>query len=311
MDNYYKYLPVSEEEQNWGLWVLSAGAARVEGTGNYPLTNHPSHHYFNWNKGRVLHEYQIIYITKGEGCFESRSCGQLAIKSGSIIILFPGEWHRYKPSRSTGWDEYWIGISGNIIDNLLQKKFFRPENPVISVGFNVDLFNLLTGIIDKTKEEKSGFQALVSGSAFHLLGHLYSIGKASHLEDEFSKEIINKAKILFRANIGADFSTEHAAEELQVGYSWFRKAFKAHTGMAPGQYFIQLKVQKAKELLSNPQHSIKCIAYDLKFDSTFYFSKLFKEKTGFTPIQFRKQLLKFEHAESKMNLTTETISLIK
>jgi AraC-like DNA-binding protein len=74
-----------------------------------------------------------------------------------------------------------------------------------------------------------------------------------------------------------------------VGYSWFRKIFKNYTGMAPGQYLIQLKIEKSKELLCDTSKSIKEIAYELKFDNNFYFSKQFKEKTGLTPAQFRKK----------------------
>jgi AraC-like DNA-binding protein len=58
--------------------------------------------------------------------------------------------------------------------------------------------------------------------------------------------------------------------------------------MAPGQYHIQLKIERAKMLLSNPSKTIKEISYELHFESCFYFSKLFKEKTGFSPELFRK-----------------------
>jgi len=132
----------------------------------------------------------------------------------------------------------------------------------------------------------------MSGSVLHLLGHLHAILKESNFEDKYFEDIINKAKILFRESITHNFSPENVADELKVGYSWFRKTFKVYTGMAPGQYFIQLKIEKAKEMLADPQLTIKSISYTLNFDSTFYFSKLFKEKTGLTPMQFRNQLLK-------------------
>ena len=101
-------------------------------------------------------------------------------------------------------------------------------------------------------------------------------------------------------NVGNKFSPEDVAEELQVGYSWFRKTFKTHTGMAPGQYFIDLKIQRAKEMLCEPYSSVKRIAYDLKFDSVFYFSKIFKGKTGVTPIKFKNQF-----SERKNQLITD------
>jgi AraC-like DNA-binding protein len=50
-----------------------------------------------------------------------------------------------------------------------------------------------------------------------------------------------------------------------------------------------LKIHKAKELLTNTNKSVKEIAFELNFESNFYFSKLFKEKVGLTPGEFRSK----------------------
>jgi AraC-like DNA-binding protein len=291
MINYYKYLPVSREDEDWGSCVLNAGCTHIGNSDSYPGKDHPAHHYFNWNAGRVLNEYQIIYITRGSGIFESDHCSKHEVKAGTILILFPGERHRYKPDHETGWDEYWIGIKGSIIDNLVSNGFIKPETPTLYIGFNEAVFNLFNSIIESTKQELAGYQPLISGAALHLLGSVHAIIKQRAVECEDKELIIQKARLLFRANIAADFSPEQAAEELQVGYSWFRKVFKNHTGLSPGQYYIQLKIERAKELLNNPDLPIKEIAYDLKFQNYFYFSKLFKEKTGITPTDHRKRAL--------------------
>lgn len=290
MTNYYRYLPVSEEDEKWGLCVLNAGCSSISASDTYPHATHPQHHYFNWNNGRVLHEYQVIYITKGEGIFESASYPQTTIKEGFVILLFPGEWHRYKPNKNTGWDEYWIGFTGDVADNLVTNKFFHRETPVLPIGFHENIMNLLSEIIDKTRQEKAGYQPSISGAVLHLLGKIYSISRQSIFNKEDMVElVVNKARLIFRENIDKDIAVEKVAADLQVGYSWFRKVFKTYTGMAPGQYLIQLKIEKSKELLLDQKKSIKEVAYDLHFDSNFYFSKLFKEKTGLTPAQFRKR----------------------
>ncbi len=76
MQNYFKYLPVSEEDEKWGLFVLNVGASRIHKSEPYPPENHPAHHVFIWDTGRVFDEYQLIYITRGEGFFESQHCKQ-------------------------------------------------------------------------------------------------------------------------------------------------------------------------------------------------------------------------------------------
>lgn len=291
MINYYKYLPLSIEDKNWGLYILNAGAIRTEPSGIYPISTHPSQYYFNWKNGRILDEYQLIYITKGSGFFESDHCSYQEVKAGTMIILFPGERHRYKPAEQTGWDEYWIGLKGEIIDNLIGNKFFSRESPCLYIGFNEQIFNLFESIIEKTRTENTGYQPLISGAAFYLMGSLHALLKQNNVEHEDREVLVDKARILFRSNIDKAFSPEQAAEELQVGYSWFRKVFKNYTGLSPGQYCIQLKIEKAKAMLSDPALSVKEIAYALTFESSFYFSKVFKEKTGMTPTAYRQRAM--------------------
>jgi AraC-like DNA-binding protein len=292
MVNYYKYLPISDEDSRWGLSVVNAGCTRVKADTAYPVQNHPGHHNFNWKKGRVLNEYQVIYITAGKGIFEADSTGAVDIQAGTIILLFPGERHRYKPSINTGWDEYWIGLKGEIIDRLVSSGFFKRESPCLYIGFNERVFNILNHIIEQTKQEKPGYQPDISGSALALLGSCHAILRQGAVEFDVKNPVIHKALLLFRSNINEDFSPEIAADQLQVGYSWFRKAFKAYTGLSPGQYFIQLKIERAKSLLGDPAISTKWIANDLRFESYFYFCRLFKNRTGMTPLEYRKRIYK-------------------
>lgn len=291
MINHYKYLPISAEDESWGLYVLNAGCNRIDSHVDYPAPEHPAHHYFNWNKGRVLDEYQVIYIPKGEGIFESANCTQTMVKEGTILFLFPGEWHRFKPNEQTGWDEFWVGFKGAIVENLVQQSFLSLQNAMINIGVSESLILLLTEIIEKTKEEKTGYQPLVSGIVLHLLGQIHSMTKQRSFEPgDITESIINKARIIFRTNIDQDIAMEKVAEELNVSYAWFRKAFKTYTGIAPNQYLLQLKIEKAKMLFADQSKSIKEIALSLNFESAFYFSKLFKEKTGVSPEVYRKNM---------------------
>lgn len=286
--NYYKYLPLSAEDEQWGLSILNAGCTRIAAHQFYPYSEHPEHHYFNWASGRVLNEYQLIYITRGKGYFESRNIQYTTIEEGTLIILFPGEWHRFKPDEKVGWDEYWVGFSGGIAENLVKNNFFNCSNAVIQVGIKEKILGLFSEIIDNTKEEKTGYQPLVSGALLHLLGNIHAIVKQQQFtEENHVGVIIDKARMLLRQMIEEDVVMEDIAKQLNVSYSWLRKTFKSYTGIALGQYLIQLKIERAKILLSNSSKTIKEIAYDLQFVSCFYFSRLFKEKTGLSPEKFR------------------------
>jgi AraC-like DNA-binding protein len=64
--------------------------------------------------------------------------------------------------------------------------------------------------------------------------------------------------------------------------------FKKYTGVPPVQYHMDLKVLRAKEMLLYSEKSIKEISYELGFQSIYYFSRVFKNKLGFSPSEFRK-----------------------
>jgi AraC-like DNA-binding protein len=292
MLNYHKYLPTSPEDESWGMHILNAGCNRIGKNIAYPAVDHPAHHYFNWSKGRVLDEYQLIYISRGQGFFESLKCGAQEVREGTVLLLFPDEWHRFKPDKKTGWDEFWVGFKGKIIENLAAQQFLSKENPILDIGLHESIIQLFTDIIEKTKEERTGYQPLVSGIVMHLLGEIYSLTKQqSFTPEDNTAAIITKAAIILRTNIDNNIMMEKVAEELNVSYAWFRKAFKNYTGIAPHQYMLQLRIENARMLLSDPSHSIKEIAAQLNFESAFYFSRLFKEKMGVGPEQYRKNLL--------------------
>ena len=169
MINYYKYLPVSREDENWGLCVLNTGCTHIEATGLYPFKTHPAHHYFNWSIGRILNEYQIIYITRGRGLFESDSCKCKEIEAGTIIILFPGERHRYKPDSDTGWDEYWIGLKGDIIDNLVKKNFLNScWNNQLKINGESNAANSILVLSFSERTGSEIFHSIPSSGSFHI-----------------------------------------------------------------------------------------------------------------------------------------------
>ena len=63
----FKYLIVNDMDRKFGLWVNTVGYQSIPPDSPYPLKEHPSGYFFNAEKGRVLREYQLVYITKGRG----------------------------------------------------------------------------------------------------------------------------------------------------------------------------------------------------------------------------------------------------
>lgn len=90
-------------------------------------------------------------------------------------------------------------------------------------------------------------------------------------------------------NINNEISLQEFCRKNNIGNSYFRKAFKMYTGLAPHQFYLDLKMMRAKELIVATDMSIKAITYELGLDSIHYFSRLFKKKMGQSPSDLRKQ----------------------
>jgi AraC-like DNA-binding protein len=288
MPNFYKYLPVSVDDQDWGLQLLHAGYHEYRPGSEYPDADHPSHHRFDWKNGRILQEYSLVYITGGKGIYSARKTGTIPVKAGSAIVLFPNERHLYRPDPDTGWTEYWIGFNGANMDNLVSKKIFSPLKPIFNIGYNETMIDLFKEVFEAIKNEKPGYQPLVCGAAMYMLGQLHSSAKQKLFATGDDEDIVNHARLIIRSNLETGISPQDIADQLKISYSRFRKLFKEYTGMAPVQYQIQLKLERAKEELINTSKSVKEIAFDLNFKSSQYFSSQFKEKTNLTPVEFRK-----------------------
>ena len=292
-DNYndlgveFKYLIVNDMDRKFGLWVNTVGFQSIPPGSPYPLKDHPSGYFFNAQKGRVLREYQIVYITKGRGLFSSETTCERQVCKGRMMFLFPGQWHTYYPYVQTGWNEYYIGFEGPVVDNLMKAGFFTTENQILEVGLNEELVALFSRALEITESDKISSQQYLSGIVLHMLGMILSISKNKIFEMGDIDQKIEQAKIIMNENVCKDVDPEELAMKLNISYSWFRKVFKDYTGYAPAKYFQELKLRKAKQLLIGTSHSVKEISFILNYKSTEHFFSLFKKHTGFTPMEYR------------------------
>lgn len=131
----FKYLPQVPRDADWGLSVSTAGHQRIAPGLPYPPKGHEKSYLFDPAKGRILDEFQLLYIVSGNGLLSTASAGNMNVASGDMFLLFPGEWHTYYPSLDAGWDEYWIGFRGAAANDKVSfaLQFESPE--YLSVAF--------------------------------------------------------------------------------------------------------------------------------------------------------------------------------
>lgn len=283
-----KYLLANERDALWGLTVSTVGYEVIDPGDVYPTKGHAEGYYFRVENGRTLNEYQLLYNMEGEGWFESAHCPKMHLQPGDMFLLFPGEWHSYQPDPATGWTCYWIGFKGRNIEDRLKAGFLSLEKPVYHVGYHSEIEMLYKNAYQAALEEAAYSQQMLAGLVNHLIGLMYALERNIELnKNQTQVDMVNKARMRIRESVESDLTIQQIASSLGTSYSSFRRLFKEYTGFSPATYQQELRLLRAKELLTTTNLSIKEIAYRLNFESPDYFSTKFKAKMGIKPSELR------------------------
>lgn len=284
-NDFLKYLVTNVQDEKWGMICTTVGFQNVAPHTPYPLSAHPTDYNFTKN-GRVLDEYQLIYITEGEGSFRSASCEMQRIEAGTILLLFPGERHLYYPDPETGWKEMWVGFRGTQAKTMIEH-FFSREQPLLRVGVRESIVSLYQEIMGHAENDVRGYQQVIAGAIAHLLGRIYYNRINFTHRGNKNLDKINQAQLLLRENISTRISPAEIAARLSMSYSLLRNLFKQITGVSMSSYQQHLKLNLAKELLTNSTKNISEIAYETGFESVSRFCCFFRQHMQVTATEFR------------------------
>jgi AraC-like DNA-binding protein len=291
MRDYFVYLPQQPPGNIWGCTATSVGFARVRPHTKYPPARHPADHHFEWSRGRVLQWYQIIFISEGSGIFESEHTREpRGVESGTVLILFPGVWHRYAPDSSVGWAEHWIECLGPTFDEAVRTGIVQPTKPILHTGLEPDLLRCFERCHALAARGALANQHLLSTMGVHLLSVIGYLQSAPRFDRRID-ELIERAHALIALRCQEHLSLPAIAGELGVSYSHLRQTFTERIGLSPKQYHCQVRLQKAQELLASTTRSVQEVAEILGFHSAFQLSKQFKQHFGQAPQHWRSKQL--------------------
>lgn len=282
-----KYLLPQKSDYQWGIITRTVGQQDVPVGSTYPVGEHPEDYLFFTDKGRVLRETQILYIVRGGGWFVSTHQPRIQLRAGDVVVLYQGEWHNYAPDPQTGWSEAWIGFTGDFADQLINKFLPDREHPVHHVGLSETLFTAFEKACETAEDQLPAYQQQLAGYISFIISTVYAKSRQLPYKDNPDASNIIFAMKFMRQNIHQNMRMEDVAAKANIGYSKFRKQFKEHTGFSPAQYFLRLKMERAKDFLLSTMLPCKEIAFRLGFDSTSYFNKMFRQYQGQTPGEYR------------------------
>jgi len=289
----YRWELTDEQRRQWvnarsallgGLRVFSCGIF-VEARGH-------------WWKRASLPEGVLIYCTEGRGHYRQGD-REWAVQPGDLLYAPPRTNHRYWADEEHPWTIYWMHLSGNLLPDYERHLGLIKRGPVRHIGLHDDLVADFTRLVIQhptSTNEADWF--CIQANAVAILGRI--AGLPHNIADiAAAYGPIQKAIALMTASLDQPFDMPRFAREAGYGSRHFIRQFQRVTGLAPGDWFIRQKMQRARTLLSLPHIQVKEVAARLSYTDPLYFSRIFKQVVGSSPDAYRRKLTVEEEARKR------------
>jgi AraC-like DNA-binding protein len=220
-------------------------------------------------------DYQLLYTLSGEGIV--RFCNRdYTVHEGQLLILPPFSPHEYRPKQE--WKTLWITYGGNMSGvcfpfeaNILESKNFP------------SFYHKIMAL----KKEKN-WRRKTSALLYELLLQIDDLGDSSTLVSQDGEHNVSAAVRYISEHYRETVELSQLAKAAGVSEGHFCRIFREYTHMRPIEYLTHLRIEAAKSLLlENPSLAVASIAEKVGFDNASYFSYVFRQKTGLSPLAYR------------------------
>ncbi|RPK08178.1 AraC family transcriptional regulator [Priestia endophytica] len=227
-------------------------------------------------------EYAIGVTLRGIQQYNLDGSLQLSYQDG-VMIFNPEQAHDGMAHDKTGLDYVMLYIDPQLLLNVSEKKeIVRFSTPIV---YDYQLEQQVLGLSHAVLSEQD--EALCSELLLSLTDRLIH----TNLSTDYKKDnaLIKKAKDMIHYNLGKVLKLDEICTELHLSKFQFIRLFKAHTGISPYQYFLNCKVEYAKQLIEKNKDVYSAVA-ECGFVDLTHLNKHFKSVYGTTAFEYMSYL---------------------
>ncbi|HYF75032.1 MAG TPA: AraC family transcriptional regulator [Candidatus Nitrosocosmicus sp.] len=175
----------------------------------------------------------------------------------------------------------------NTSDFYFDNHFRKPDK---------EIRQLLMDYIKEYRNKQAGYQFILESLSGQLVVKLLRIEKEVTDEGKISPKPANHKGVhkvieFFREHYNSnDYSSEEIARIANLSPYHFIRLFKQETGKTPYEFLTGIKIEKAKNLLKNNEHTITEIGRLCGFTSHSHFTSTFRKKTGVSPKEYQQEI---------------------
>ncbi|PEK98833.1 AraC family transcriptional regulator [Bacillus sp. AFS017336] len=227
-------------------------------------------------------EYAIGVTLRGIQQYNLDGSLQLSHQNG-IMLFNPEQAHDGMAHDESGLDYVMLYIDPQLLLEVIEKKdIVRFTTPIIYDYILEQKILSLTNAIFTGKDEALCSELLVSLTEDLL---------QTNLSTDYKKDnvLVGKAKDMIHTNLESVLRLEDICKELNLSKFKFIRLFKAHTGISPYQYFLNYKIEHAKQLIEKNRDIYSAVT-ECGFVDLTHLNKHFKNVYGTTAFEYMSHL---------------------
>jgi AraC family transcriptional regulator, arabinose operon regulatory protein len=224
--------------------------------------------------------YVFEYIVKGRGYLKTPN-GEFFPSAGDAYVVHANTRHEYGSSADEPWEKIWFNVAGPLVREMIN--CFR-----LNSIWHVPDCNLEELFRDGLDELRKNPDDAHDRAAVIILRIVQALSK-HHLIRRMVSHEGEKLKTMLDRNVLNNPSIRDMAKHIGRSESQTIRIFKRDWGVTPYRYLLNQRIELAKLYLTGSAKSIKETAYELGFVDEFYFSDIFKKKTGLAPSFYRNK----------------------
>jgi AraC-like DNA-binding protein/mannose-6-phosphate isomerase-like protein (cupin superfamily) len=240
-------------------------------------------HSFEAHNHRDEGVYEFHLVLEGQGVFYNGE-QEYPLESGTLFFSLPEESHAATSTipMVLYYCNFWLYPEDQNLKHALRDYFLG--HAAIKVGRTTNL------VFEEIRRKHQSRDSWLRHSAeYQLLAYLYELLSGERQNTSHQGQIyINEALNYMQSQIRKDFSMEDLVQRLGIDKSYFIRLFKKTMGTSPLRYYLNLKMDAAKDSLRNSEKPVRLIARELGYEDEFYFSRIFKTYEGISPLPYRK-----------------------
>ncbi|RFZ94037.1 AraC family transcriptional regulator [Mucilaginibacter conchicola] len=243
-------------------------------------------HYREWPNG--CEDNIIFYCLQGKGYYITEGKKHEMTANQFTIIRSTNTRLRYWADEENPWTIYWIHFKSENMAEINKLLQFDQHHSPVQIPYNkkgIDIWHNIYKTLEDGYSRENLFNAAFCLNYF-LATFLFPDKHFEKTQAEHPDMVATTIKFM-RANIEKRLTVEDMAKHNQLSASHFSTVFRKATGMPPIDYFNNLKMQKACQLLYTDHLKVRDVAFQLGYEDPFYFSRIFKKYMQVSPERYK------------------------